>query len=172
LAASSTFDLVIARIHDQTYSVEWKDGQLSVNGEKIPVDAIETGPGASHFISSGKGYHIEVVSVDREAKTVEVRVNGKPCRIELRKPLDLVLEKMGMHAGASHRLNSIKAPMPGLIVGIAVQVGDAVKPGDTVLILEAMKMENVIKASGEGTVRKIHATKGDRVEKGHPLIDF
>jgi biotin carboxyl carrier protein len=163
---------VIARIHNETYSVEWKDGYLFINGDKIPVDAIETGPGASHYISSGKGYHLQVLSADREARTVELRVNGKPCRVELRKPLDLVLEKMGMHAGASHRLNSIKAPMPGLIVGVMVNLGEAVKSGDTLLVLEAMKMENVIKAPGEGTVKKILAGKGDRVEKGHPLIEF
>ena len=62
--------------------------------------------------------------------------------------------------------------MPGLIVGIHVQSGDAVKKGDSLLILEAMKMENVLKAPADATVKAIRTTKGDRVEKGQVLVEF
>ena len=62
--------------------------------------------------------------------------------------------------------------MPGLIVGINVAVGDRVSKGDSLLILEAMKMENNLKAPGDGTVNAIRATKGDRVEKGQVLVEF
>jgi biotin carboxyl carrier protein len=62
--------------------------------------------------------------------------------------------------------------MPGLIIDLKVKQGDVVKAGDALLILEAMKMENIIKAPGEGTVKMIKAKKGDSVEKNQVLIEF
>jgi biotin carboxyl carrier protein len=90
----------------------------------------------------------------------------------LKDRFDQLLEQMGMSAAATTKVNDIKAPMPGLIVGINVQSGDVVKKGDAVLILEAMKMENLIKAAGEGTIRTVRVNKGDRVEKNQILIEF
>ena len=62
--------------------------------------------------------------------------------------------------------------MPGLVLEVAVEVGTVVSKGDKVLILEAMKMENVIKAAGDGTVKVIHISKGMAVEKGQLLIEM
>jgi biotin carboxyl carrier protein len=62
--------------------------------------------------------------------------------------------------------------MPGLIIDLKVKAGDAVKPGDQLLILEAMKMENILKSQGEGTVKTVKVNKGDTVEKGQVLIEF
>jgi biotin carboxyl carrier protein len=62
--------------------------------------------------------------------------------------------------------------MPGLVVKLLVQVGDMVNKGDGLLVLEAMKMENLIKASGNGTVKAIKVSAGTKVEKGELLIQF
>jgi biotin carboxyl carrier protein len=62
--------------------------------------------------------------------------------------------------------------MPGLIIDLKVNQGDIVKAGDTLLILEAMKMENIIKSTGEGTVKNVKVKKGDSVEKNQVLIEF
>ncbi|MDZ7649219.1 MAG: acetyl-CoA carboxylase biotin carboxyl carrier protein subunit [Cytophagales bacterium] len=77
-----------------------------------------------------------------------------------------------MNTTASSKVNSIKAPMPGLIIDLKIQVGDSVKPGDALLILEAMKMENILKSPGEGVVKTIKVKKDDSVEKGQVLIEF
>jgi biotin carboxyl carrier protein len=77
-----------------------------------------------------------------------------------------------MSNASAQKVNDLKAPMPGLILQIAVNEGDIVKKGDTLLILEAMKMENVLKAQGDGIIKKIAVNKGDRVEKNHLLIKF
>jgi biotin carboxyl carrier protein len=77
-----------------------------------------------------------------------------------------------MTSQASGKVNSIKAPMPGLIIDLKVKDGDAVKTGDALLILEAMKMENIIKSPGEGIVKTVKVKKGDSVEKNQVLIEF
>jgi len=79
---------------------------------------------------------------------------------------------MGISNLDSAQVNDMKAPMPGLILDILVTPGQEVKKGDQLLILEAMKMENVLKAPGDGTVSSIEVAKGDSVEKGQVLIKF
>jgi biotin carboxyl carrier protein len=69
-------------------------------------------------------------------------------------------------------VKEIKAPMPGLVLKLLVKEGDTVKKNDPVLILEAMKMENVIKSPGDATVSKIHAQEKTAVEKGQLLVSF
>ncbi|MNF13023.1 Glutaconyl-CoA decarboxylase subunit gamma [compost metagenome] len=66
----------------------------------------------------------------------------------------------------------IKAPMPGLVLNVIVESGQEVNKGDNLLILEAMKMENIIKSPSSGIVKKILVTKGDKVEKNEILIQF
>ena len=72
----------------------------------------------------------------------------------------------------SAKVNDLKAPMPGLIVDIKVKVGDTVKKGDIILILEAMKMENVLKATGEGIIKAIKIAPKQNVEKNQVMIEF
>jgi biotin carboxyl carrier protein len=77
-----------------------------------------------------------------------------------------------MHSRTAAKVNTVKAPMPGLIIDLRVKAGDTVKEGDPLLVLEAMKMENIIKAHGDGTVKQVKIKKGDSVEKNQVLIDF
>ena len=77
-----------------------------------------------------------------------------------------------MKVGVVQHSGDVKAPMPGLVVEVPVVVGQTVAKGDKVLILEAMKMENVIKAVGDGVVKAVHASQGQPVEKGQLLIEM
>ena len=77
-----------------------------------------------------------------------------------------------MNTANTAKINDLKAPMPGLIVDIKVQVGDTVKKGDTILILEAMKMENILKASGDGKIKAIKISIKQNVEKNQVMIEF
>ncbi len=72
----------------------------------------------------------------------------------------------------SSNITSIKAPLPGTIIAINVKVGDSVKRGDTVLVMEAMKMENNIMASKDGVVKAIHVTTGQTVIQDEKLVDL
>ena len=68
--------------------------------------------------------------------------------------------------------NTVGSPLPGVVVNVKVSAGQAVKKGDVVMILEAMKMENEINASKDGTVTAVHVAKGAKVEQGSPLFDL
>jgi biotin carboxyl carrier protein len=73
---------------------------------------------------------------------------------------------------ASKKVLELKAPMPGLVLNIVVKEGDSISKGDALLVLEAMKMENNIKSPTDGIIKKIHAVKGNAVEKNQLLISF
>ncbi len=79
---------------------------------------------------------------------------------------------MGIDITAGKKVNYIKAPMPGLVLNVAVAEGQAIKKGDPILVLEAMKMENVIKAPADGAIRKISVNKGDKVEKNQVMVSL
>ena len=79
---------------------------------------------------------------------------------------------MGFEVGTSKNISHIEAPMPGLILDIPVSEGDEVKEGDALLVLEAMKMENVILSPRDGVIGKIAVEKGAAVDKKSLLIEF
>jgi biotin carboxyl carrier protein len=143
-----------------------------VNGNPLSWDVTSLGNGHYHILYNNKGYRAELVKIDREAKTVDLKINDFNYPIQLRDKFDILLEKMGMNASSAGKVNVIKAPMPGLIIDLRVKTGDTVKGGDPLLVLEAMKMENIIKAPGEGVVKQVKIKKGDTVEKGQLLIEF
>ncbi|WP_042430874.1 biotin/lipoyl-containing protein [Faecalispora jeddahensis] len=68
--------------------------------------------------------------------------------------------------------NSVNAPMPGTILNVLVSAGDSVKKGQTLMILEAMKMENEIMAAQDGVIAGVHVSKGDAVNPGDALVSF
>ena len=133
-------------------------------------DLLTLKDGKFHLIQNHQSYNIEVISIDLANKTVLLLVNGKEYEVALQDKMDLLLEKMGISAEVSQKVNDIKAPMPGLVLEVKVKVGDKVEKGDAVLVLEAMKMENVLKSSGEGTVESIEVKVGDAVEKNQILL--
>ncbi len=92
--------------------------------------------------------------------------------VQLRDQYDDRLQALGMDASAGKKTGDLKAPMPGLVIDVAVSEGQQVKKGDTLVVLEAMKMENTLKAPGDAVVKKIHIEKGVTVEKNQVLIQL
>jgi biotin carboxyl carrier protein len=161
-----------ATINGKAFEIVPDEENWLVNGNPLSWDVTSLGNGHFHILYKDKGYQAEVVKIDKEAKTVDLKINGINYALQLKDKFDLLLEKMGMNAGTAGKLNVIKAPMPGLIIDLRVKAGDTVKAGDPLLVLEAMKMENIIKAPGEGIVKNVKVKKGDTVEKGQLLIEF
>ena len=114
----------------------------------------------------------EVLEVDDTKKKFTIKIANGIYNINLKDKADALLEKLGMTHLQNVIIKDIKAPMPGLILDIMVEVGQEVKKGDALMILEAMKMENVLKSTGEGIITSIEVEKGQSVEKNNVLIKF
>ena len=118
-----------------------------------------------------------------EDSILEVEVNGTPFKVEMEKAVKKTVEvkkpttttaapavKVNKPAAAGGAGTTVSSPLPGVILEICCKEGDAVKRGQKVMVLEAMKMENVIEATADGTVSAIKVTKGDSVLEGAPLV--
>lgn len=161
-----------AQTEGKSFTIQVGDDGTWVNNEKLEWDLVELGNGQFHIRYQNQSYPAEIIKIDRETKTVDLKVRGHRYLVRLKEDMDILMEKMGMNGTGAGKVNAIKAPMPGLIIDLRVQEGAEVQAGDPLLILEAMKMENIIKSPGKGTVKKLKIKKGDSVEKGQVLIEF
>jgi biotin carboxyl carrier protein len=161
-----------ASVNKKTFAIEQVDDGFKINDQILSPDIKKLDEGYFHIIQNKKSYRAEVVRADLATKIFTIKINGRIYEVELKDRFDILLEKMGMNATGAGKVNSIKAPMPGLIIDLKIKPGDVVKQGDPLLILEAMKMENIIKAPGEGVVKSVKAKKGESVEKNQVLIEF
>lgn len=161
-----------ATINNKTFEILQKEDELIVDGKTLSWDLIKISEGHFHILYKNKTYRAEMVKRDVETKTYTIKLNGKTHSVKLKDKFDLLLEKMGIADAGAAKLNHIKAPMPGLIIDLKVKAGDSVKAGDALLILEAMKMENILKSPGDGIVKNVKVKKGDSVEKSQVLVEF
>lgn len=155
------------------YKIELQgnDGGL-LNGTSFNWDIHQVKDNSYHIIKDNKSYNIELLSANREEKTFFVKVNGDKYKFNVKDQFDELLHSLGMDNLASKKVADLKAPMPGLVLEIDVEVGQEVVKGDTLLILEAMKMENVIKSPTDGTIKSIAVNKGETVEKNQLILNF
>lgn len=121
---------------------------------------------------NGKSFFGEVLEEKTESNFLKVKINHREFTINKKGELDALISSLGMDAPKIKKLKELKAPMPGRIVNIAVSVGQEINVGDEILSLEAMKMENVLKAEGTGVVKEIFAKPDQVVEKGQVIIEF
>ena len=120
----------------------------------------------------GQKFRGEVVEDKREEGSLTVKLNHRVFDIKKSGPLDALIANLGMDVPKVRKLKQLKAPMPGRVVSLSIEVGQEINVGDPLLTLEAMKMENVLKAEGTGKVKEIRANASDVVEKGAVLIEF
>jgi len=156
----------------ETYKITLDHDHIEVDDHPLSLDIERLPDGRYSIIQNNKVYTCELINLDIEAKIITLRINQAIMDFELKNEMDLLLEKMGIDQKAGARTEKISAPMPGLILEVLVGEGDQVKAGTPLIILEAMKMENVIKAQDEGTVQKLLVQKGQSVEKNQVLIQF
>lgn len=152
------------------YKVAQKEEQLLLDDKPVDWSCEPLGDGSFSIILDHRSYRAELLALDAEQKTVRIQVNGRVYDLEISEPIDRLLKKMGLNERVVARTNEIKAPMPGMILNIMVSVGQQLQKGDPVLILEAMKMENIFKAPETAVVKEIKVKEHTAVEKGQVLV--
>lgn len=136
------------------------------------LDAVSIDQSKFHILKDSKPYKAEIVSTDFIAKKYTIKVNNNIYEVAISDTLDELIKSMGIERGRTKVVNAIKAPMPGLILEISVEVGHIVKENDPLLILEAMKMENSFLSPRDGVIKSIAVEKGNAVDKGQLLVEF
>jgi len=136
------------------------------------LDVVQEAPEQFHLLEQGIAYRIDVQSNNQEKRQFQIAVNGTSFAVHIADEYEQLIKAMGLNNSQQQKQNSVKAPMPGLVLEIQVSPGQVVAKGDTLLILEAMKMENVLKAAADGVVKSIHVQKGAAVEKGALLLEL
>jgi acetyl/propionyl-CoA carboxylase alpha subunit len=142
----------------------------TLDGKPFTWDVSKISDNIYHVIKDHRSYNVEVLPEINGKRPI--KVNGKIYHTETINKFDELLKSLGMEKGGSGKVNELKAPMPGLVLEINVKPGDELKKGDRVLVLEAMKMENVIKASADATVTSIEVEKGKTGDKNQVMIRF
>lgn len=161
------------KVNDKfNFEIDSNNGELLVNGEIVNADIKQLNPSVYHVIDRLKSYNAEVVSFNATDKTAEIKVNNNLYIISVKNQFDVLLEKLGLNNLNNTKISEVKAPMPGLVLKVFVAEGNEVKKGDNLFILEAMKMENIIKATADVTVKAVKIKPGDKVEKGQVLLQF
>jgi len=136
------------------------------------LDILELGDRSYHLIENNRSLRASVLKSDLRTKTYQVQVGSNRYEVKLGDTVDQQIEKMGLSVGKGKLVNTLSAPMPGLLLEINVSAGDEVKEGDQLLILSAMKMENSFLSPRDGVIKAVHVSKDQAIDKGHLLIEF
>lgn len=167
-------------VEGRDYEVEVEDDAVTLNGKRYPVTI--RGDGRTRFVSvAGQAIRVDLGEVDEDgARTANVAGKIYPVRVtqaarQLRAapaPAGPAAAKAAAQTArpAQGGRGAVKAQMAGRVLRVNVTPGDAVKSGDSLLVLEAMKMENEIRAPRDGTVAAVAVGVGDRVSAGDALI--
>ncbi|MBZ0282009.1 MAG: biotin/lipoyl-binding protein [Anaerolineae bacterium] len=159
----------VTTLNGKQFEIEiQRDGSLLVNGEQREVDFRAMGPSLYSILMENLSH--ELVIEERDEGDIEVQLRG---RLYTGKVLDERAQLMAQRSGGMMPDSgeaTIKSPMPGLVVAIPVEVGQAVTAGQTVVILESMKMQNELKSPRDGVIQSIAVQAGQSVEQNKPLL--
>lgn len=124
------------------------------------------------ILDNNKSKLVSVKEVNHELKRYQIQIDGRTYQVQISDAVDQQILKMNLKSKKSNQLKELRAPMPGLVRQVNVQVGDQVDSGDALFILEAMKMENVLKSPVNGIISDLFVKPGESVEKNQILLSF
>lgn len=154
---------------EKTYKVQTQPDTILLNNQEITLDLRKINDHTYHIIRQNQSVRLEVLEASFATKKFKFKINGKLIAIVLQDSLDQLIDQMGMSAIQAATEKEVKAPMPGLILHVAIQEGQEVKAGDPLFTLEAMKMENVIKSPLTGKITSLQVKTKQGVEKNQVL---
>ena len=158
----------VAIINSQQYEIEIdEDGKALINGDERDVDFLNLGGSLFSVITENKS--LEAVIDDDEGR-IAVMMGGRLFETQvLDERAILMMQRRGVQETGS---GEVHAPMPGLIVEVTVELEQHVEIGDTLIILESMKMQNELKSPIAGVVRSVQVAAGQAVEKNMLLVEI
>ena len=157
----------------KTYVVSVNNEEIALNSKEVSeLDIVKNSDTEYHILQDNEKYSAKLLHTDYLAKKRTVEVNGNNYTIAIADEYDQMVKQMGLLTASTKKEKNINAPMPGLILDILVTEGQEIKEGEQVLVLSAMKMENIITAPSDGVVKLIEVKKDDAVEKGQLLIEI
>lgn len=151
-------------IVNSQFNFEIKDGE--------DWDIVKTKDGLFNIIYKEKSFIANVLSHDKKNKVFEIVINNNHYKVQLKDSFDEALIRLGVEHQEVDKDKAVVSPMPGKVVEVFVGAGDSVDEGDGLIVLEAMKMENIIKATKSGEVKHVYASVGDSVEKNCRLLVY
>lgn len=155
-----------------SYTVTQQEGKWLINDDQVNFDIQIQPNGLISVLLDNKSYTATVEKVDTKNKELILKIDGQSITVAIKEPIDQLLSSMGLDLKALQKVEPVKAPMPGMVLKVLVEPGQQVNKGDGLLILEAMKMENVLKATGPAKVKTIKINERTAVEKGTVLIEL
>ena len=155
-----------------SYEVDKNGEGVLIDGNKVTADVKQLNTTTWHIINNLRSYNAEVISFNSLEKTAEIKVNNNVYSVTAKDQFDILLDKLGLSSLNAAKISEIKAPMPGMVLKVFVSEGMKINKGDNLFILEAMKMENIIKSPADVTVKTVKIKHGDKVEKGQILLLF
>ena len=162
----------VVDVNGERHVVVLDAGNAGIDGVALPVQvaAIEGTP--VHVVRVGSEVHRLVVRAGNRRGMYTIWVGGFRHEIDALDERTRAIQDLATASSGPRGPAPLVAPMPGLIVRIAVSVGDRVEAGASLVVMEAMKMENELRASAGGTVKIVHFSPGQAVEKGNVLVEL
>jgi biotin carboxyl carrier protein len=159
--------LYTVTIEDRIYKVNISGGRCTVNGEEVDATMLPLNHNGLHVLHHGKQAY-ELFLSNQEADTYQMLMLGG------RRIVTQITSRMKKHlkAGEECTIGNLAAPMHGLVVDVPVHVGDTVEKGQTLVVLESMKMQMQLRSPRPGKVTRVAVQSGSQVEKGALLVQF
>ena len=153
-------------------TVDVEPGKVRVGDHEIPATlrAVEGTP--VRLVTVGDEVHRVIVRARRGKGDYTLWIDGHTYAVEALDERTRTIRDLTAASGGPTGPVPLVAPMPGLIVRVEVKAGDTVAPGQALIVMEAMKMENEHRATGAGTVKAVRVAQGDAVEKGAVLVEL
>jgi pyruvate carboxylase subunit B len=162
----------IVQVGDRRVEVVLEGDAVVVDGTRVHAHAADVPGSPVRLVTLGDAVHRVVARRTGGKGRYALRMDGWRFDVEALDERARAIQDASAASGAARGPAPLVAPMPGLIVRVAVQPGDQVAAGQGLVVMEAMKMENELKAASAGTVAKVHAVPGTAVEKGALLVEL
>jgi acetyl/propionyl-CoA carboxylase alpha subunit len=154
------------------FIIENTKDQLRINGEPYDFDFQKIDDSTFHFIYKNRPFKVRILNYDIDLNRLDIRVNQHRYSVLLQDEGDMLLQKIGISRVLNNHADILRAPMPGLILDIRVVEGQQVMMGEPLIVLKAMKMENILKSPHDGVIKRIEVEKNQKIEKDSVLIQF